>query len=171
MSSHSLLQGIFPTQSSNLSLLCLSCFGRWILSHRAAWTFCWVSPTTASSSCMGKLVHRPFPFTITFAFCQSDGSRAILDYLGHSGGVMRSRGVYGSSKQTSIRDLTPAVRFPAVTLGGAGSQPSVQVALWDHRDHLPAVSCHQSSPNKIAGFTPCTESVTWVTAFDPVTIL
>ena len=171
MSSHSLLQGIFPTQRSNLSLLCLFCFGKWVLSHCATWAFCWIWPTPLSSSCMGKLVPRPFPFTVTFGFCQSDRSRAILDYLGHSGGIMRSREVHRSSTQTSIRAWSPAMRFLAMTLGGAQSQPQRGDCPLQSGPSLPAVSCHRSSPSKNAGFTPCAEPTTWVMAFDPITTL
>ena len=143
MSSLSLLQGIFTTQRSNLSLSCLFCFGRWILYHCATWAFCRIRPMPPSSSCMGKLAPRPFPFTITFGFCQSAGSRAISDYLGHSGGVMRSRGVYRSSTQTSIRALSPAMRFLAVTLGGARSQPQRGDCSLQSGPSLLAGSCHQ----------------------------
>ena len=171
MSSHSLLQGIFPTQRSNLSLLCLFCVGKWVLYHCATWAFCWIWPIPPSRSCMGKLVPRPFPSTVTFGFCQSDRSRAILDYLGHSGGVMRSRGVYRSSTQMSIHALSPAMRFLAVTLGGARSQPQRGDCPLQSGPSLPAVSCHQSSPSKNAGFTPCAEPFTWVMTFDPITTL
>ena len=121
----------------------VSCFGRWILYHCATWAFCRIRPMPPSSSCMGKLAPRPFPFTITFGFCQSAGSRAISDYLGHSGGVMRSRGVYRSSTQTSIRALSPAMRFLAVTLGGARSQPQRGDCPLQSGPSLLAGSCHQ----------------------------
>ena len=52
MGSHSLLQGIFPTQESNLVLL----HGRWILCHCTTWEACRTQPNRFLGACQNLLL-------------------------------------------------------------------------------------------------------------------